>query len=72
MEVSLIRKGMRGDNVKAVQHLLIANGYDCGATGADGIYGDKTENAVLLYQEDHGLTADAVIGPKTLGSLLGY
>ena len=72
MEFSLICKGDCGDNVKAVQHLLIANGYSCGTTGADGIYGDKTENAVLLYQEDNGLIADAIVGPKTIGSLLGY
>lgn len=72
MEVFVIRKGMRGDNIKAIQHLLIANGYNCGPAGADGIYGNHTENAILLYQEDHGLATDAAVGPLTLGSLLGY
>lgn len=72
MEVTMIRKGMRGNNVKAVQQLLIANGYTCGKAGADGIYGDATENAILLYQEDHGLVPDAIVGALTLGSLLGY
>lgn len=72
MDVTMIRKGMEGGNVKAVQQLLIANGYFCGATGADGIYGDNTENALLLYQEDRGLVPDAVVGPMTLSSLLGY
>lgn len=72
MKVSIIRRGNKGDNVRAVQQLLIANGYSCGPYGDDGSFGPATENAVLLYQEDHGLDPDATVGPLTLGSLLGY
>lgn len=72
VNVTLIRRGDTGSKVRAVQQLLIANGYPCGAYGDDGVFGSATENAVLLYQEDQGLDPDAIVGPQTLGRLLGY
>ena len=72
VNVTLIRRGDSGSKVRAVQQLLIANGYSCGAYGDDGVFGSDTENAVLRYQQDRGLDPDAIVGPRTLGRLLGY
>lgn len=55
----------RGDNneyVRAWQMLLNINGYDCGE--ADGKFGEKTEKAVIRWQQDHGMES-GYIGPKT-------
>ncbi|MGC4117976.1 MAG: peptidoglycan DD-metalloendopeptidase family protein [Myxococcales bacterium] len=64
-----IRQGSNGDSVRELQTRLKAEGYDPGPV--DGDFGPKTAAAVRRYQQAHGLTVDAVVGPKTWGSLLG-
>ena len=64
-----IRRGDRGEDVKYCQQLLMALGYNVGATGADGIFGAKTETAVKAFQNNTGLTADGIVGPKTWEAL---
>ena len=32
----------------------------------DGVYGPKTKEAVVLFQEKHGLQVDGVAGPITI------
>ena len=71
VEVNVLRKGAKGDNVKALQILLIGRGYGCGSYGADGDFGNATYNAVKAYQKDKGLSVDGVCGPKTWNKLLG-
>lgn len=66
-----LRKGDKGDDVVAVQRLLIANGYSCGWYGADGDFGAATDTAVRLYQRDTGLEVDGVVGKDTMSRLLG-
>lgn len=61
--------GSTGSGVKELQKKLIAAGYDVGKSGADGVYGNATANAVKQYQKDHGLTVDGIAGKNTLGSL---
>ena len=68
-EARSLSKGDEGEDVKKMQQLLIACGYDCGSWGADGSWGAATEKAVLAFQEDHGLATDAVYGPKTRAAL---
>lgn len=51
----ILRKGDRNEYVRAWQTLLNMNGYGCG--NADGIFGDKTEKAVIKWQQDHGMEA---------------
>jgi GH25 family lysozyme M1 (1,4-beta-N-acetylmuramidase) len=58
----ILRKGDRNEYVKAWQTLLNVNGYQCG--NADGIFGDKTEKAVVRWQQDHGMEA-GYIGEET-------
>ena len=64
-----IKKGSTGPDVVECQQDLILLGYDVGRTGADGIYGQKTEDAVKAFQKDHGLKADGICGPKTWEAL---
>lgn len=62
-----IRKGDRGDAVKRLQAVLNELGYVAGS--ADGIFGNKTQRAVIAFQEDQGLVADGLVGKKTKSSL---
>ena len=66
-----LKKGSKGDSVKAMQILLIGYGYSLGSWGADGDFGSATENAVECFQEDNGLENDRVVGPETWAKLLG-
>lgn len=69
MTMRTLRKDSKGEDVKALQILLNGRGYNCG--NADGIFGAKTETAVRKYQQDKKLTVDGIVGPATMGSLMG-
>lgn len=59
----ILKKGSRGDEVRALQtalHLYV-----------DGIFGLLTEEAVKEYQKAHGLVADGVVGDKTWAKIRG-
>lgn len=73
VRLPLIKKGSKGDSVKALQILLIGTepGYSCGKYGADGDFGSTTLEAVKKFQKAKGLTADGIVGPKTWAVLLG-
>ena len=59
----------RGSNVKELQKLLIAKGYSCGSSGADGIFGNGTKKAVIAFQKANGLTVDGLAGKRTMEKL---
>lgn len=69
MDMRILRRDSRGEDVKALQILLKGRGYNCGST--DGVFGSKTENAVRNYQKAKKLGVDGIVGPATMGSLLG-
>lgn len=71
VELKVLRKGAKGDNVKALQILLIGRGYSCGSYGADGSFGAATDNALRAFQKANGLSVDGVCGPKSWNKLLG-
>ena len=71
MEMRNLKKGCKGEDVKALQILLIGRGYSCGVSGADGSFGPATDSAVRKYQKTKGLEVDGVAGKNTMGSLLG-
>lgn len=50
--------GYCGDEVKQIQLAL--------GLKADGIFGKKTENAVIEFQKENGLFADGIVGEQTL------
>lgn len=64
-ERALLRRGMKGDDVKAMQEKLIRLGYSCGKYGADGDFGSATEAAVEHLQENNRLESDGIYGPDT-------
>lgn len=62
-----LKKGSQNSSVRKLQEKLIELGYDLGAV--DGIFGPRTEGAVLKYQKDNGLSVDGVVGDETWSSL---
>lgn len=66
---TMLKKGMEGEDVLALQTRLIELGYDLGSKGADGKFGAKTEEAVKKFQKANGLKDDGIAGPKTLETL---
>lgn len=58
----IYKKGSHGEVVKQIQRAL--NLYP------DGIYGSLTEEAVRIFQSQHGLKPDGVVGPATLAKLI--
>ena len=71
VELKVLRKGAKGNTVKAMQILLIGYGCYCGGYGADGSFGSGTESAVRDFQRKKGLAVDGICGPKTWAKLLG-
>ena len=71
IELDKLRKGSKGNQVKALQTLLIGSGCSCGKSGADGVYGSGTLEAVKAYQKANGLTVDGIVGQKTWCRILG-
>lgn len=70
VELPVLRKGNEGDSVRALQILLIGNGFSCGVAGADGDFGNKTLDAVEKYQKAKKLDVDGVVGNQTWTALL--
>lgn len=66
-----LKKGCTGEDVRALQILLIGRGYDCGKYGADGDFGTSTDKAVRTFQEGNSLELDGVAGKDTMSALLG-
>ncbi len=66
-----LRVGDRGGAVEKVQQALLELGHDLGKTGVDGIYGNKTANAVKKFKADQSLgsTQFGDVGPGTMGRL---
>ena len=58
---------LRGDDVADLQQRLGVLGFDAGRV--DGIFGERTQRALLDFQRNAGLTTDAVCGPATLAAL---
>lgn len=70
----VLKAGLAGSKVQALQQLLIDKGAMPARDGAgqdnlDGRFGQITRDAVLKYQRDHGLEADGVVGEATARSL---
>lgn len=71
MELPVLKKGAKGETVKAMQILLIGYGFAMGDYGADGSFGGATQRALIAYQESVGLEPDGSCGRKTWEKLLG-
>lgn len=60
--------GSRGDEVTALQKLLVSQGYMV-ADDVSGYYGLKTYAAVRRYQTANGISATGFVGPETRARL---
>ena len=69
--LSVLKKGDKGAEVKALQALLKGLGYSIGIWGADGDFGAATEKAVKQFQKKMGLEVDGIVGKATWSALLG-
>lgn len=71
VNLPVLKRGAKGETVRAMQHLLMGNGHDMEGYGADASFGGATERALKAYQGANGLEADGSCGPKTWAKLLG-
>lgn len=65
----VLKIGMEGSDVKALQQKLIKAGFSCGKYGADGDFGDATEMAVRRFQTQQGLAVNGQAGTQTMAAL---
>ena len=62
-----LRRGSKGEDVRRLQELLSAAGFDSGPL--DGDFGPRTHSAVLAFQQSAGLVPDGAVGPLTIAAL---
>lgn len=63
---TVYKQGSRGEEVRKIQQALISAGY---SVTADGVFGQKTADAVKAFQKKKGLKADGIVGPATMAWL---
>ena len=71
VKLPVLKKGMTGETVKAMQGILIARGISVGPDKADGDFGYNTHQGVLNFQRSKHLTLDGIVGEETWTALLG-
>ena len=64
---TLLRRGINGATVRALQAILNMLGYNSGLV--DGLFGSRTTAAVLLFQNSQNLTADGIVGIQSRAAL---
>jgi len=62
----ILKQGSRGQAVLDYQQKLLGLKYNI---KADGIFGPNTRSVTMRFQKDHGLAADGIAGPQTLGRI---
>lgn len=62
-----LKKGMQNENIRELQRRLTEMGFDVGPV--DGVFGPRTERAVMAFQKDKGLAIDGLVGNETWGAL---
>lgn len=64
--MTILKRGSKGAAVKTVQELLNRKGY---ALIVDGVFGQKTEDAVRSFQKKFLLVVDGKVGTQTMTAL---
>jgi hypothetical protein len=67
--IMFLIRGSQGSLVTTLQERLTQLGYDPGPV--DGVFGYRTESAVLKFQQEKGVDADGVVGNQTWQALFG-
>lgn len=57
-----LRRGAKGELVKQIQFTI--------GISDDGIFGSNTEAAVRVFQRNHALVPDGIVGPKTWSEII--
>ncbi|MBQ4158955.1 MAG: peptidoglycan-binding protein [Clostridia bacterium] len=58
----LLQNGMKGEDVRDLQEILMMLGYALAKYGADGEFGRETENALIAFQAENGILATGIYG----------
>ena len=66
----LLKKGMKGADVKTLQNLLLQLGFKLPRYGADGDYGSETEAAVQAFRKKYGLAPSGTYDDQTHAALM--
>lgn len=69
---STLRKGDSGSEVRTLQNQLIKLGFYLGSSGADGVFGQYTLDAVKGVQSATGITVDGIVGPNTRSAITKF
>ncbi|MDD2553871.1 MAG: peptidoglycan-binding protein [Desulfotomaculaceae bacterium] len=69
-EERMLKKGMSGQDVLALQTRLHSLGYLV-SDKIDGIFGPLTMSAVIDMQRKYGIACDGIVGPATLAAMNG-
>lgn len=69
-DLPTLRKGSKGEPVRALQALLILRGQKLATYGTDGDFGSETEIALRAYQKLKGLTVDGICGSDDWKTLI--
>lgn len=59
----ILKKGDVGKDVKKIQRWLNAHGYNAG--DEDGVFGEKTQDAVIQFQSTKKIVTDGIAGSQT-------
>lgn len=73
VELDVLKRGSKGEQVKTIQRLLKSLGYkgaDNKVLAIDGSFGANTEFAVGKFQKDNNIGVDKICGNKTWNALL--
>jgi len=72
--MKVMKKNSSGKEVTDLQRRLRLLDYDLGVTGVDGIFGNRTADAVKRFQQDRGLRSSGVVDQETWQELVdaGY
>ena len=68
--MQILRLGSRGTDVYILQLALNRAGFL--NEEPDGIFGVRTQSAVLRFQQSAGLNTDGIVGVRTWNALLPY
>lgn len=73
IELTVLKNGSKGEEVKTLQALLNAKGFkgkDGKALSVDGIFGGNSDYAVKAFQKAKGIGVDGIVGINTWNKLI--